>query len=574
LVGGGGGAGSTTISVIPYAIGGTTATNGSDLVTYGANGVRPLSAAAGEYATTIASGTATADNARLTTAQAITADTTINALVLATNTPFTGSTARLTVASGTVVAADFSPTIPAAMTLAFGAAEGHVFTPYTTTNPAILSVNGTLAGTGGLTKGGNGLLFLNNPANTISGVLAINEGGVVFENPAALSFTSIRVNGFGGSDPPALFLGSAGGTVTLNKPIEVIGGFVQLLTNGARLVLAGQITGAGGVFINGGDIELTNTSNSYSGQTRVFLGNLLIGSDAVLGNTSGVDFGAGGGDGLRLTGNWTTGRTINFSFSSQVDTNGFNLTVNSPVTGTAGVVNKVGAGIWELTQGGTLGQSLTTGNGNPLTTLNVNAGELRVTNTSGSATGTARVNVGTAALAAILSGTGRIAGATTVGAAATVSPGTGGNAGTLTLGSTLTLNGTFRVDAAGDRIDAAGAVTLGAASVLNLTGAAFDPATTYTLLTGSALTGTFATVTSLPVTHLLNYTPTSVVLAPVPEPGAVLLLAAGVLGAGAAARRRTSGGRNHGRPYQEGNRLGRTRSTDDRVQVLRDEATF
>ena len=76
-----------------------------------------------------------------------------------------------------------------------------------------------------------------------------------------------------------------------------------------------------------------------------------------------MDIGAFADEGIRLTGDWTTSRTINFSFASQVDTNGFNWTINSPVTGNAATINKVGAGMWTLTQGGTLGQSLASGSG-------------------------------------------------------------------------------------------------------------------------------------------------------------------------------------------------------------------
>jgi autotransporter-associated beta strand protein len=537
LVGGGGAAGSTTISILPYAIGAfTTAGAGTDLVTYGGIGIRPLSPS--EYAATIVSGASTTDNVRLAAASAITASTTVNALVIATPTPFTGSTGTLTVTSGTVLNTS-AASIPAAMTLNFGASEGILFTN------SSLTVDGILTGSNGLTKTGTAALNLNNPANNVTGTLTINQGLVTFPDAANLgSFSDIRINGRSALSTPGLNFAPASSTTTLNKSITITDGFMQLLSlDSSTLTLSGLITGSGGILVTDGNVELTNASNNYTGQTRIWGGILVIGSDAVLGNGGGVDIGASVASGLRLSGNWTTGRSINFSFTTLVDTNGFNWVVNSPVTGSAlsgtTIITKAGAGMWTLTQGGTLGQNTDSGSSATTTTLNVNAGELRVTNVSGSATGIATVNIGSASLAATLSGTGRIAGATTIGAAAMVSPGTGSNAGTLAFLQDLTLNGTYRVDAAGDQLNITNVLTLNAtSSVLDMTGASFDGSTTYTLAIYSSRTNTFATVTGLPVTHFLNYGPTAITVVPVPEPGTVLLIATAALGAAGGLRRR------------------------------------
>lgn len=520
LTGGGGAAGTTTISILPYAVANMVA-SGANLVTYGANGVRPLSASAGEYAATIVSGTTTANNVRLaSTTPAITAPTQINALVINTTTPFTGSTSILTVASGTVLTATVSSTIPAAMTLDFGTAEAKFF------NNSELTVNGAITGSNGLTKTGTQSLVLANPANSITGTLTLNQGLVSFSNPAAIAtLTDITANGRSvGISTPGLSFSPTTGSTTVNQPMTVTDGFVRLQTGGAgsTLTYSGQIGGAGGVLINGGNIALTNTSNNYTGQTRIFNGNLLVSGDNVLGNGGGVDIGAGSGTGLKLTGNWTTSRRINFSFSSQIDTNGFNWTVNSPITGDATVIEKVGAGIWTLGAGGALGQSQIPGATATTTTINVLAGELRATNPTGSATGTANVNInGTS----IISGTGNIRGALTVAPTAFVNPGM--SIGTLNFNGTLALNGTFNVEAAGtsaDRINVAGALSLGSVSKLNLVGGSFDPGTTYTLMQFASLTGTFATTPGLPATHTLVYDPTTIRLVPVPEPAYILLV--------------------------------------------------
>ena len=75
-----------------------TISAGTELVTYGPNGVRPLLLASGEFAAALTSGTTMSDNVRL----AVTAPTQANAVVIATPTPFTGSVSTPTAAAGTV----------------------------------------------------------------------------------------------------------------------------------------------------------------------------------------------------------------------------------------------------------------------------------------------------------------------------------------------------------------------------------------------------------------------------------------------------------------------------------------
>src|SRR5207244_10724314 len=74
LSGGGGAPGTTTISILPYAVGGATnAAADVELLTNGSNGLRSLTTSATEYATTIADGSATFNNVRLTTAVTVNA---------------------------------------------------------------------------------------------------------------------------------------------------------------------------------------------------------------------------------------------------------------------------------------------------------------------------------------------------------------------------------------------------------------------------------------------------------------------------------------------------------------------
>lgn len=515
-----------TNGIIPYALGSFTSSGTTvGLVTYGSSfGVRLLTDA--EYSTVITSGNSDTNNYRLTAAQAITAPTQIGALVIATASPFTGSTSTLSFATGTVLNTS-TATIPAEMTLAFGANEAVFFTS------GSLTVNGALTGTNGLTKGGSGVLVLNNANNNVTGSLTVNQGLISFSDPAALgSFGDIKVSGTAAASPPGLVFNPTTGSGAVNKPMTVTDGFVRFRSGGSNstLIYAGAISGSGGVLVDSGNVELINTNNSYTGQTRVFNGNLLVGSDSVLGNGGGVDIGSSTTTGLRLTGHWTTSRQINFSDNAQVNTNGFNWTINSPLTGTASnvLITKIGDGIWTLTQGGSLGQSsASTAPGTP--TLRVSGGELRATNFTGSATGLAIVTVNAGS---IISGTGRFGGATTVDSGAIVSPGLGGSTiGTLEFGNNLTINGFYTANLSstiGDRVNVLGILTLGGGSVLQLSGGTLDPNTTFTLMNFASLTGTFSAVGGLPVSHNLIYNSTSLQLVPVPEPEMILGAAAAV----------------------------------------------
>ena len=250
LVGGAGGAGTSTIPIIPFAVGGiATGSTGTDFVTYGAaNGVRPL--AAGEYATTITSGATTLDNVKLAAAQAITAPTSINALATTTGTPFTGSTSTLTITSGATLVNTTAATIPAAMTLAYGGAEAVIH------NNVTFTVDGILSGTNGLTKTGTSALVLNNVGNTISGTLTLNQGTINFTDAAVIgSLTDIRVNGRSSTSTGGLSLTGAG-SATVAKAMTVTDGFALLQSGTGTLTYSGAITARAGFW------STAETSNS------------------------------------------------------------------------------------------------------------------------------------------------------------------------------------------------------------------------------------------------------------------------------------------------------------------------
>ena len=160
LVGGGAAAGTTDISILPWAIGqlgglpsGTNSNPGNTFVTYtSANGFRPL--ASSEYDTTITdgngAGSSTAqDNVELASgvSLSLTTGATINSLIMAGNGTLSGA-GTLTVTSGAVlVDAGNTNTTSISCNLAFGAAEGVIGASYNRTT----NLSGAISGTGGLT---------------------------------------------------------------------------------------------------------------------------------------------------------------------------------------------------------------------------------------------------------------------------------------------------------------------------------------------------------------------------------------------------------------------------------------
>ncbi len=141
LVGGGGPDGSQNISILPYAAGGTsTIDNGTSLITYGADGFRPLTTfeydSAGSGATLAI--VSPDNNVRLTAATSNTTTITMNALVLANDgathdASVTGIGGTLNITSGVLIVnpRNATSTTPIGISndIGFGGAEGVVYVP-------------------------------------------------------------------------------------------------------------------------------------------------------------------------------------------------------------------------------------------------------------------------------------------------------------------------------------------------------------------------------------------------------------------------------------------------------------
>lgn len=206
LIGGGGSAGSTDISIVPYLIGGTSTTDhtyvvsadrGSTFVTYDAatNSLRTLNKTT-EFATSIDGVSGTTTNVRRTAAEALTADRTVNSLILDTTVggsafdlDMGGNT--LTVDSGALmVRGNNGHTVNIGSSvgdgyLDFNGGEGIISTTSSWNYGGVTVKVNSVIQNGGLTKAGHSILELH-ADNTFTGPLAVNSGGRNGQNDDAL----------------------------------------------------------------------------------------------------------------------------------------------------------------------------------------------------------------------------------------------------------------------------------------------------------------------------------------------------------------------------------------------------
>jgi autotransporter-associated beta strand protein len=176
LVGGGGAEGTTTMSIIPWIGANNTGTATSvptGFATNTPNGIRALDVAT-EYATSITAGSMA--NVSIGTFAALTEPVAVNSLRSTSGTSNIGAGQVLTILSGGIFFSGNNATLGAAGnsnagTIAFGSAEGVVWSNGTNTNVIGASITGSL----GLTKTGTGTLILAG-VNSFSGPTYVGGG--------------------------------------------------------------------------------------------------------------------------------------------------------------------------------------------------------------------------------------------------------------------------------------------------------------------------------------------------------------------------------------------------------------
>lgn len=272
-VGGGGGAGSPLLGIVPALIADSSATGvGTDFATFDAsNGIRPL--AASEYAP-LTSGSSALNNATLAGAQSVPAATTVNSLRLGPGSALTLGN-QLTINSGAILAQD-----GAASTISGGSMQFSREAILHAAGASQLTISSQIAGGPGLTKSGSGTVTLTG-TNTYTGQTTINAGVLEMSALSALG-SSNTVNLNGGTY-------RANGSFTFAPGREFN---VGDLAGGSISVAAGQTLQTDGIFLGAGTLTksgpgtlfLNGGGGLFSGATRVSEGVLRIPSNDNIGS--------------------------------------------------------------------------------------------------------------------------------------------------------------------------------------------------------------------------------------------------------------------------------------------------
>ena len=179
-------------------------------------------------------------------------------------------------------------------------------------NTYVVNVNGTISGTGGLTKSGTSALYLN-VANTYSGGLTISDGSTVGVGTAGALGNGANTTTVGNGSTLLLSAITIGTTVpttsiaatrTINLTTATSKISVANNTYNSWTVL-GTVTGAGALNKTGTGLLTLSGPTSYTGGTNVTAGNLYINTDQT-GTATGA---ATVASGAQLAGNGKIGAT-------------------------------------------------------------------------------------------------------------------------------------------------------------------------------------------------------------------------------------------------------------------------
>jgi outer membrane autotransporter protein len=236
--------------------------------------------------------------------------------------------------------------------------------------------DGSIGGTGSLVKNGAGIQSLGG-ANTFSGGVALNAGGLVLGNNGALGTGILTVGGNASLD--------AGLALNVSNDIGLAGGNLNIAGSNA-LTLGGVISGSGGLTKSGASTLTLTGSNTYSGGTTINSGTLAIGGGGSLSSTGAVIFNGAGTLDISAAGNQTIGSLTGATGSVALGANtlalgGVSNTVFSGTIGGGGALVKNGSGVQTLGGANTFNGGVT-----------LNAGVLIVGNNAALGTGALTVN--------------------------------------------------------------------------------------------------------------------------------------------------------------------------------------
>ena len=290
MVGGGGLALSTSMSIIPGA------RSGNDLATYDTYGVRPLATV--EYNAVTGNdinGAGATDNVKISNATPIafvglSSGRTINSLVVTATANATWAMGNpLTITSGQFLSTPNNSLNISTGTLTAGSGSATDFVLTILQNTTTIGANINNNGSGAITlvKNGTGSLTLNNGTdNTFSGGTYLNEGiitsgattnrrylgtgPVTVGNAGQLKFASMGLTSYSGSRATPTYTVLTGGEVSLPNAAAQSNEFFNL-ASGAALSIAGTTVA--------GSLDLNTNLNAASG---AILGETAVGVNAAL----------------------------------------------------------------------------------------------------------------------------------------------------------------------------------------------------------------------------------------------------------------------------------------------------
>ena len=327
LIGGGGAAGSTNISILPFAAGNisATATTNSSFVTWDptTGQFRPLNTTT-EYSA-LTSGESDTNNTSVAAATAISAATTVNSVLVTGTGALLSGTGGLNITSGALMYSPTSTTTAGTISanINFGGAEGVISSTGGAANSlsAGLTVGGVITGTNGVTLNSiiGSDIALTNTGNTYTGTTTLLGGLTIVSGAIASGSASIF-----GSDTSAIVINAsnnsnlngifASAATTMNRNLSIVGSSNSsafLITGGAyaftmngsvdiasntrldlynfsggsatnAFILNGNITGSGSVTDNANALTFVtlNGANTYSGGTNISAATYQVGSDS------------------------------------------------------------------------------------------------------------------------------------------------------------------------------------------------------------------------------------------------------------------------------------------------------
>ena len=266
----------------------------------------------------------------------------VGTLSLTNTNTYTGGT---TISGGAISIGEFDSLGSGDVTLAGGTLDIHVGPGIFSNNIVLGAGNGTLKSVGsnievnlsGGISGNHNITFASEDSsgiptryvltgtNTYTGTTTINNSLVRFATADKLSSDTIYLNTGG-------LTAGDGITVANDIVISSLGKFDG--SEGNTTTYSGLISGTGDLYIeSAGVITLSNTSNSYVGDTHVASATLAISDDANLGDTSGgIIFDAGV---LKTNADITSARAITINVDgAAIDVNGQNNTFSGAIGGT------------------------------------------------------------------------------------------------------------------------------------------------------------------------------------------------------------------------------------------------